>query len=135
MRRTVKGLILRRSLGIALTLVSLLVALALMIDEAIRGTTGPLGRGLDPDRIPARAPGPGRRRPAARPEPYGRRQLAEDRFRDRSDLALGRGAVLGLADDRLDARHARADVVLTRTAAAPIIRDDVCGDPTAAAAG
>ena len=37
MRRTVKGLILRRSLGIALTLASLLIAFALMIDEAIRG--------------------------------------------------------------------------------------------------
>ena len=41
MRRTVKGLILRRSLGIALTLASLLIALALMIDEAIRGNDWP----------------------------------------------------------------------------------------------
>jgi hypothetical protein len=41
MGRTVKGLILRRLLGIALTLASLLVALALMIDEAIRGDDWP----------------------------------------------------------------------------------------------
>jgi hypothetical protein len=41
MRRTVKGLILRRSLGIALTLAALLLALALMLDEAVQGGDWP----------------------------------------------------------------------------------------------
>lgn len=40
-RRTVKGLTLRQSLGIAVTLAALAAALALMIDEAIRGDDWP----------------------------------------------------------------------------------------------